>query len=215
MNRSELRRAMRERKKELRLAMARLRSATRQRLEKDPRVRRERRRRMVRRIGGLAVLLLLATLINCRCEALPIVPEQKTAAIEPEKSPPKKALAPAPKKKPFELRMNTKSRAGYQGETRAPPSWLDDFRLQVAARSPRLSECFTGSERPGALRWTSAVNAQSGTVSDHLIEPQGEGPGLQFDQIKCLQNVLANPPYKLAAKQAASLPERVGIVIEF
>lgn len=215
MNRSELRRAMRERKKALRLAMERVRSATRARLDQDPRVRRERRRRNVRRIAGVAVILLLASLINCRCEEPPVLPEQKPAAVEPEKTPPKKTLAPGPKKKPFDTRMKTKSRGGYDGDTRAPPSWLDDFRLQVAARSPRLSECFTGSVRPGALRWTSAVNAKSGTVSDHLIEPQGEGPGLQFDQIKCLQNVLTNPPYKLAAEQQASLPERVGIVIEF
>ncbi|WNG58351.1 hypothetical protein F0U59_29125 [Archangium gephyra] len=92
---------------------------------------------------------------------------------------------------------------------------MDDFRIQVAARSPRLAQCFSGTERPGALRWTAAVNAASGSVSDHALEPVGTGGELSGKQRDCVQGVLSSPGYRLKPEQKQDLPGRVSIVIEF
>ena len=97
--------------------------------------------------------------------------------------------------------MARQPRGKYQNEAQSSPSWLDEFRLQVAARSPRLAECFSGTDRPGALRWTTAVNEESGAVSDHGLELVGTGADLYGKQRECVLAVLSSPGYRLKHSQ--------------
>jgi len=95
----------------------------------------------------------------------------------------------------------------------------------VIARGPRLSACFNGAQRPGALRWTAAVDPVRGTLSDQTLEPTLDGDELTRSQRVCAFDVLADPGYSLsdaglddagldgAGDRDASI--RVGMVIEF
>ena len=128
---------------------------------------------------------------------------------------PVKPKPPAPKK-PIVQKMQPQNRGEFEGAAPSTPPWLDDFRMQVSARSPRLADCFTGTDRPGALRWTTAVNPENGSVSDHSLEPIGGTADLLQDQRECLLKVLSSPVYKIPKQDAGNvLPSRVGIVIEF
>ena len=215
MTPSELRRELRRRKKELRRSVDLMKRAARERVEQLPSVQREKRRRRIRRAVTLAALLLLALLMRCECAPAPPAPPPEPVVkpapeVEPKKSPP-----PASKPKAFTERMQRQRRGSYQNESQTSPGWLDDFRLQVAARSPRLAWCFSGTERPGVLRWTAAVNAASGTVSDHELEFVGTGGAPSGQQRDCVLGVLSSPGYRLKAEQKQDLPSRVSIVIEF
>jgi hypothetical protein len=106
-------------------------------------------------------------------------------------------------------------RPAFGPQNAGSPPWLDEFRMQVAARSPRLADCFTGVERPGALRWAAAVNPNGGSVSDHELEPVGVGTDLSADQRKCILGVLSSPKYQLTVPGTSGLPNRVSLVIEF
>ncbi|WP_375764905.1 hypothetical protein NR798_24620 [Archangium gephyra] len=212
----ELRREMSRRKKELRRSAALMRQAARERMEQVPAVRREKRRRRIRRAVTFAVLLLLAMLTRCECEPSPPAPPPEPVVEPAPEVKPKKPAPPASKPKASSSdRMGRQRRGSYQNEAQTSPGWLDDFRLQVAARSPRLAQCFSGTERPGALRWTSAVNAASGSVSDHALEPVGTGGDLSGKQRDCVLGVLSSPGYRLKPEQKQDLPGRVSIVIEF
>ncbi|MFY0523579.1 hypothetical protein ACN28I_10485 [Archangium gephyra] len=214
----ELRREMRQCKKELRRSVALMRRAAHERMEQVPSVRREKRRRRLRRAVTIATLLLLAMLMRCACEPPPPVPPAPPPEPVVEPVPevkPKKPAPPASKPTASSDRMGRQRRGSYQNEAQTSPGWLDDFRLQVAARSPRLARCFSGTERPGALRWTAAVNAASGSVSDHALEPVGMGGELSGKQRDCVLGVLSSPGYRLKPEQKQDLPGRVSIVIEF
>jgi hypothetical protein len=211
----ELRRELRQRKKELRRSVELNRRAARERVEQLPSVRREKRRRRIRRAVTIAALLLLAMLVRCECAPPPPVPPPEPVVKPALEVKPKKPAQPASKPKAFSDRMERQRRGSYQNEAQTSPSWLDDFRLQVAARSPRLARCFSGTERPGALRWTAAVNAASGSVSDHVLELVGTGGDLSGKQRDCVQGVLSSPGYRLKPEQKQDLPGRVSIVIEF
>jgi hypothetical protein len=97
----------------------------------------------------------------------------------------------------------------------APPLWLTSLRIQVAARSTRLAGCFEGTARPGALRWSVAVDPERGVVSDPEVEPTLAGQGLSNAQRRCVLGVLADPPYQLASGDEPATPARVALVIEF
>lgn len=211
----ELRRELRRRKKELRRSAERMRQAARERMERLPSVRREKRRRRIRRAVTIAALLLLAMLVRCECEPSPPAPPPEPVVKPAPEVKPKKPAPPASKPKAFRERMERQRRGRYQNEAQTSPSWLDDFRLQVAARSPRLAQCFDGTERPGALRWTAAVNAASGSVSDHALELVGTGGELSGKQRDCVLGALSSPGYRLKPEQKQDLPGRVSIVIEF
>ncbi|QRO00826.1 hypothetical protein JRI60_18225 [Archangium violaceum] len=211
----ELRRELRRRKKELRRSAELMRRATRERVEQIPAVRREKRRRRIRRVVTIAALLLLAMLVRCECAPSPPAPPPEPVVEPAPEVKPKKPAPPASKPKAFSDRMERQRRGSYQNEAQTSPSWLDDFRIQVAARSPRLAQCFSGTERPGALRWTAAVNAASGSVSDHALEPVGTGGELSGKQRDCVLGVLSSPGYRLKPEQKQDLPGRVSIVIEF
>jgi hypothetical protein len=99
----------------------------------------------------------------------------------------------------------------------APPTlpWIASFRMQVAARSPRLGGCFVGVAQPGALKWTTSVEPVAGVVSDDALEPTLSSAPLTRAQRACVLAVLADPPYRLAAGEQRSTPSRVALVIEF
>jgi hypothetical protein len=211
----ELRRELRRRKKELSRSVELMRRAARERVEQVPAVRREKRRRRIRRAVTIDALLLLAMLVRCECAPSPPVPPPEPVVEPAPEVKPKKPSPPASKPKALSERMERQRRGSYQNEAQTSPSWLDDFRLQVAARSPRLAQCFSGTERPGALRWTAAVNATSGSVSDHALEFVGTGGDLSGKQRDCVLGVLSSPGYRLKPEQKQDLPGRVSIVIEF
>ncbi|WP_309894597.1 hypothetical protein [Archangium sp.] len=215
MTPGELRRELRQRKKELRRSVELMKRAARERVEQVPAVRREKRRRRVRRAVTIAALLLLAMLTRCECEPSPPAPPPEPVVETAPQEKPKKPVPPASKPKALSDRMERQRRGLYQNEAQTSPSWLDDFRLQVAARSPRLAWCFSGTERPGALRWTAAVNAASGSVSDHALESVGTGGDPSGKQRDCVLGVLSSPAYRLKLEQKQDLPGRVSIVIEF
>ncbi|WNG44442.1 hypothetical protein F0U60_10220 [Archangium minus] len=209
----ELRREMRQRREELRRSLALMRQQARERVRQLPAVRRERNRRRVRRAVGLALLLLLACLTRCECQQAP-PPAKAVVQEKPEVKPKTPAPAP-PRREPLRAQVKPLPRGSYQGETQAPPTWLEDFRLQVAARSPRLAQCFTGTDRPGVLRWTASVNPESGAVADHELEPLGPGAELKREQRDCVVRALSSPTYRLSSQQAQVLPNRISLVIEF
>jgi hypothetical protein len=212
----ELRRELRQRQRELRQSLQARSRQVRERVHAIPAVRRERNRRRVRRAVTVALLLLLACLIRCECQqGPPSPPPAKGETQETLEAKPKPPVTAPARREPLRAQVKRQPRATYEGEAQAPPNWLEDFRLQVAARSPRLAQCFTGTDRPGALRWTASVNPESGAVSDHEAEPVGPGPELRREQRDCVIRTLSNPPYRLSAKQKQELPTRISLVLEF
>lgn len=212
----EMRRALRARRQELRRALPGLRRQASQRAEQLPGVRRERRRRRTRRALSATVLLLLLCLLRCDCgpEPAPPVPEILVEVEAPAQV--TKPVVPAPaRRRPLSLKTEPKPRTGYAGEVQAGPSWLDDFRLQVSARSGRLAQCFAGTERPGALRWSTSVNPENGAVSEHELEPVGQSVELGGEQRACVLLALSSPAYRLSEAQQQALPKRISLVIEF
>ena len=215
MNPRELRQAMRQRRSELRKSMRLAGRQARERMEQLPEIRRARARRRWRRTMGVVLLLLLVACVRCECERPPPAEVPKVEAMgKVERKEERPALAP-PRAQPLRARIEPQARASYQGSGRASAGWIDEFRLQVAARSPRLAQCFKGSDRPGALRWTASVNPRSGAASDHELEPVGASPELRGEQHECVVRALSSPPYRLTAPEGESLPQRVSLVIEF
>jgi len=87
--------------------------------------------------------------------------------------------------------------------------------MQVAARSPRLAQCFVGAQQPGRLKWSLSVEPHSGRVSDPVIEPMLLTDDLSRKERACVVEVLSDPPYDLQTGDEPSTPSRVGLVIEF
>ena len=225
MRRSELREPMRRRRTEqmrrrraeLRALLPRFRELARNRvarLERLPAFRAARdafarRRRRQRTVASLALLLLLLLFVDCGGKPGP------TAVLA--KATPAASVKPGPKPTapgPLQARLEPQKRPGYGLDTRPGPDWLDDFRLQVAARSPRLAECFNGSDRGGTLRWTVSVDAKNGTVADHDFEPLGGG-NMRNEQKACATRALSDPAYHMENPPAEALPNRVSLVLEF
>ena len=111
--------------------------------------------------------------------------------------------------------MKTIDRPSLESEPVPALPWLDAFRLQVSARSPRLAQCFVGADRPGRLRWRAAVEPGRGLVSDQEVEPLLIQDALTTEQKDCVVAVLADPPYRLDPGDGPSTPSRVSMVIEF
>jgi hypothetical protein len=215
MNPRELRQAMRQRRDELRKSLRLTGRQAREQVEQLPAVRRARARRRLRRTLGVALLLLLASLVRCECEQPPPMEAPKVEAKAPAEVEVERPVPTPAQRSPLRARIETQARARYQGPERASPAWIDEFRLQVAARSPRLAQCFTGLDRPGTLRWTASVNPRSGAASDHELEPIGASGALRREQHECVVRALSNPSYRLTAPQGESLPQRISLVIEF
>jgi hypothetical protein len=174
-----------------------------------------------------SLLLLLLLLIDC---AGPSGTKTAGARATPAPSPSRVAVKPTPRP-PLSATLETQKRPGYSLDARPGPDWLDDFRLQVAARSPRLARCFNGSDRGGAIRWTVSVDAKTGAVADHELEPLGGGAALPLrasasgvprgaadlggEPRACVTRVLSDPPYLVRDPPPSALPHRVSLVLEF
>lgn len=194
---------------ELRARVAAMRADLRRRRQEKPD--RRRRRRWWPWLLLLLLLLLLLRLCSCS-EAPPPLPEP----VAPAPTGPAgtgEVTPPAPVPQPG--RIPRRDRSEYANDAHDQLPWVTAFRMQVAARAPRLAECFVGADNPGALKWTAAVEPVSGRVSDHTLEPAGVSSVLTADQRTCVLGVLSDPPYRLEAGAGRSTPPRVGMTIEF
>ncbi|MDP3499762.1 MAG: hypothetical protein Q8S33_05495 [Myxococcales bacterium] len=206
---------MKKRRAELRERVKASKAQTEAALANNPAVQKARRRRRLKRIASLALLLLLLLLIRCEGEpGEPVAAGAPDAGRPEEKVAVTKAVPTTPWKKPL-IPPKPVPRPDFDTPSRLPAAWVDEFRLQVAARSPRLSACFIGTNRPGALRWTTLVSLQTGAVGNHDFEPMGAAADLTRAQLDCLADVLAKPGYRLSGATAEGLPERVSLVLEF
>ena len=207
MKRSELNARLRAQRTALRAELERRRAAIRARTKGT------KKRRRVWIVLAVLLLLLLLLLRDCSCTHPADPPPQVGAAT----SAPGVAVSvetPAPEP-PSTGRVATMPRAAMPQQALAPPLWLASLRIQVAARSPRLAECFEGTTRPGTLRWSVAVDPSHGVVSDPEVEPTLAGQELSNTQRRCVLGVLADPAYQLETSDAPSTPARVSLVIEF
>ena len=176
--------------------------------QKEIKARKRRRRRLW--IAILVILLLLLLLLmDCRCAQPPgevVQPVVAPVVEEPVEVPePIPVYAPIPRIDRPEVALKAPD----------PIPWLESFHLQVGARSPRLSECFIGAERPGRLKWTASVDPVEGLVTGHTLEPVLLGDELTRQQRGCVEGVLSDPLYTLEVEEARATPSRVGMVIEF
>ncbi|MCA2981328.1 MAG: hypothetical protein INH41_06265 [Myxococcaceae bacterium] len=194
---------------EVRAARARAQAA----VDANPALAKARRRRRGRRTATVAALLLLLLFLRCEGPGAPAPPAEAPTA--PAVTPPRPtAVKPPVTRRPL-VTSRRVERPAFEPPARPQAPWLDDFRLQVAARSPRLSRCFVGAERPGALRWTTLVSTGTGAVGSHEFEPLGPTGGLSEPQRACLEAALSSPPYGLARAPGEGLPQRVSLVLEF
>jgi len=159
----------------------------------------------------LALLLaLLAMLQDCSCNQAPAQPCVQVEATgvgvaEPVPEPPP----------PDDRRLERRDRPELHPRPPATPPWLAAFRMQVAARSPRLAQCFIGANRPGRLRWTTTVEPAHGAVSEHVVEPTLQGDELTATERACALKALSTPPYRLEGGDTRTTPSRVSLVLEF
>jgi len=156
----------------------------------------------------LMILILLLLLRDCSCSRPPIEgpasPEIPVRLTED--------IGPSLKRNE---RLPKRRRPKFKTKTPRPSPWLASFRLQVAARSPRLAECFVGSSKPGSIKWTTSVEPLHGTVSDHSIESMLQSADLQLSERSCILKVLTHPTYHLSSEEKDPVPTRVSLVIEF
>jgi hypothetical protein len=156
----------------------------------------------------LLLLILLALLCCCGCPDEPEVPPEELVFDG------KGVVVEVPEPEVPLDRTPRRDRPDFENKPADPLKWIDAFRLQVAARSPRLAECFVGADQPGTLKWTVSVEPGSGKVSDHVLEPTLGSADLTSEQRACVLGVLSDPPYRLEVAER-STPSRIGMAIEF
>lgn len=204
---------LRAQRKDLRRRMIAKRRELAQRLAALPAV--QKRKARQRRIWAALLLLILLCLSRCICDSVNPPPPRKGAqgAVVKVKS----TMNPQPKRgaeRP--VKIAKRLRTPYKADDALEPPWVEAFRLQVAARSQRLAQCFVGTSKPGAIRWTASLTPETGAVFDHRIEPMPPAEDLTREQQTCLVEVLAKPGYqKLATTHVGALPETVSLVLEF
>ncbi|MCC7074693.1 MAG: hypothetical protein IT383_25515 [Deltaproteobacteria bacterium] len=203
-----------------RQAITALKDEVRARVSAHPAIEAARwRRRRRRAIAAALVALVLVLLSRCECQT-PAPPPVPTPPPTPDlvtQAPPPAPIKPG-KRPPTTARIDERPRADFDAANRAPPPWLVQLRLEVAARAPRLAQCFAGSEVPGALRWTASVDPGSGVVADSTLEGNTPAVVITARQRACLQAVLHDPPLTLApasAEAGEALTTRVSLVVEF
>ena len=181
-------------------------------------------RSLRRRLLLLALLLLLWILLrHCNCaveipsppDVGPPRPDSIVSVVDAAVATPTPVVSVARSKPRPRRRLKSRRRPTYRNDIPPPAAWLTEFRLQVSARGAQLSRCFEGAVRPGALRWTAALDAARGIVSDHQFEPVLAGAALSRSLRTCLIEVLSHPPYRLSLPDKQPSPSRVAIVIEF
>ena len=183
---------------------------------RPPRARRSRRKKKKeeeekRRPWWLLLLLLLPLLCCLPLDCTEDEPEE--VVPEPEPVGEVEPVEPVPEEPGG--RIPSQERPDFGTRPPDAPSWIDSFRMQVAARGPRLAQCFVGAKEPGQFKWTTSVVPETGVVSEHALEPMLNSPDLRRAERLCVLEVLENPPYTLEAADEPSTPSRVGIVIEF
>jgi len=188
-------------------------------LKADPvfvKARARRRRRRAITAGIIIALILLLLRIDCADGPAP-EPVASVGDVVEDPVRPKAPSSPKPKRKkrPLDGKLEGSGRAGFDVDAQPPPPWLAQFRLQVAARSPRLAACFNGAERPGALRWSALVHARSGRVTESEVEPVFRGVTLEDKQLDCLIKGLSGQPYVLDDPDPEAAPRRVSLIFEF
>ena len=210
--------ALRARRAALRERMELERARLRARLPSRPKKSHARRNRLLL----LAALVLLYLLLrSCDCSeppppGMPGAPPPATAADLGPKPPAARPTRQRRVERPrHHGRIRTKVRPAYTNEAPAPQAWLSAFRLQVGARGPRLARCFEGVDRPGALKWTVALDPTDGAVADHQFEAVLAGATLSKEQHACLVQALSTPPYRVSGTSQPGGPSRVSMVIEF
>ncbi|MCP4500573.1 MAG: hypothetical protein GY822_11490 [Deltaproteobacteria bacterium] len=191
-------------------------------LRKDPlyvaaqekRLRRRRRRQLM-----VLLVILLLLLQRCDCEGV-LFPD--APVVVEAMGPPAELAAPGelkdqPPRKPPYLRgkVKTSKRPSLAVKPPPPPSWLAQFRLQVATRSPRLAACFNGNDQPGAMRWSALVHAKSGRVYEAVVEPAFRGSTLTQKQVDCLVEGLTEKRYHLDEKNPQAAARRISLIFEF
>ena len=187
--------------------VAAMRARARKPLKKRPE---KRRRRWWPWLLLLLLLLLLLRLCSCAEAPVPPPPEPIPAGPVGVGEPAEPEPPPRPP-----ARIKRMDRGEFANPAPDVLPWVTQLRLQVSARSPRLAACFEGIDRPGALKWTAAVEPGSGEVSDHTLEVATGSDALTAEQRACVLGVLSDPPYKLDAGAERSTPPRVSIAIEF
>lgn len=185
--------------------------ARRRALVERVRARRPARQRSRPSVGWLvaAILLLILLLRECRCDQAPA--EAPVGAPTPSASAVPGPVEPSPPPTPRVARL---PRPAFEAPAPQPVPWLASFRMQVAARSPRLAACFVGAAAPGALKWTALVDPVGGRTSDHAFEPMLRTGELTSAERACVLAALTEPAYRLDA-DARSTPSRVSLVLEF
>lgn len=179
------------------------------------RLKRQRPEKRGRRWGCLLLLLLLILLLllrDCSCAGVPDAPVGPESMGAPS---PAEPVEPEPPVAPITGRLGPIDRPDFRPEPPDPLAWIDAFRMSVAARSPRLAQCFVGANSPGTLKWTTSVEPVAGLVSDHSLEPMLMGAELTSKERGCVIAVLSDPPYSLPVEEGRATPSRVGLVLEF
>lgn len=203
---------LRERRKSLRLALREKRRQLDQRLAALPTAKRAAARR--RRLWAALLLIILLCLSRCSCTTEVAAPPKHAAPVVVVKIETFTKKPKAQTRAPVKIATNLRAKYGAEGPVE--PAWVEAFRLQVAARSQRLAQCFVGASKPGVLRWKASLTAETGAVFDHHLEAVAPSEELTAAQQRCVVNVLSNPSYgKLATTYAAVLPESVSLVLEF
>ena len=207
-------RLLRARRREMRLKLKERRARVKKQIQKtkSPLTQKYQKHRMLIALSLLALLLALISK-ECNCET-----QQRTSAPvpappftkSPKPSQPKTKTRAQPKG-----RLETRIRPTYKSLPPKPQHWVANFKLQVAARSPRLATCFEGSEQPGALKWIATIAPAQGEVLNQDFETFLGAIEISKQQRACLEQVLKSPAYRLPKAKANSPSSRIGIVIEF
>jgi len=210
------RRALKAQQKQLRRELKVQQRQQREALKAHPMYAQMQQQRLQRRRRRLLMALLLALLLlllsKCECDEAPATPAPAPPAAPTVVKPP--ADTPPPPKK-LRGRVRGTRRPTLPVQPPGPPSWLDAFRLQVAARSTLLAGCFNGIEKPGALRWSVRVHAPTGKVSASTLEPVLSNADITPKQVECLEQHLSSPAYKLDEPDPKAEARRVTLVFEF
>lgn len=172
----------------------------------------------------VAVLALLWLLRRCDDEpnapavvaeapVCPTVPECPTGPAPPR---PKPKPRPTPKPPRKDITVAQPRDLFAVPQLRTPP-WLTALRLQVSARSLVLARCFTGAERPGAMRLSASVTPSSGQLADVVLESLAGAPPLTETQRQCATATLSQPPYRLPVEgeHDVDVATRVSLILEF
>jgi hypothetical protein len=165
-------------------------------------------------VPWVLVVILAAILLLRACEEPPeeVVCEPCDCAEEPGEPVESEPVAADP---PLGGRVRRTDRGSYRSTAARPLGWIAAFRMQVAARSTRLSACFEGVDRPGTFKWTTSVEPVAGRTSEHVLEPMIQTDELTSRQRTCVLEVLTSPGYDLVTGDEPATPSRVSLVVEF